>query len=188
MEPKSNVTLLPNVHLRAECNVREDVRFQQQVRGREALLRLLRMVEPGGHVESAARRYLTGWQRAELGWQTRCAECNAYPFGPVRRKGVRHLEFRCPRRVCPASSTTTRSLRLNQTVVEEVTARMDLPAIHAITKLLQDRDIRPAGAYVQDREELCYYPVRLSWTQYYSLSDEDVEAELKRILREERHG
>lgn len=191
MEAKSNVSLLSNVYLRAECDAREDVRFQEQVRGRKALLRLLGIVAPGEDVKRAAQRHLSGRQRAELDWQTRCAECNAYPFGPVLRKGARHLEFRCPRRVCPVSLTTTRYPRLNRTIVEEVAARMGMPAIyapHAITKLLQNRDIPSAEEYVQDRKELCYYAVRLSWTQYYSLSDEDIEAELKRILREERHG
>jgi hypothetical protein len=73
-------------------------------------------------------------------------------------------------------------------MVEQLAARAGLPPIYAIRRFLETHDIRPVDGYAQQRDALWPYPARLSWTQYYSLTDKDIEAELVRTLREERHG
>jgi len=61
--------------------------------------------------------------------------------------------------------------------------KLGLPLLNAIEHVLGTRNIPSADSYVQ-RPDLWPYPVRLTWTQYYTLTDQAIEAELVRFLRE----
>jgi hypothetical protein len=188
MRPRSNVALFSNVHLRDASPLSADASFQRQVRGRVALMRLLAAVAPGSTLEAAARRYLEPWQRAELDWQVRCVECGAFPLGITRCNGTIGFEFRCPLGVCP-QSRAHRLVRLDLNVVGRFARRVIAPThVAAVQSLFNDGRIVPTPGYGQDGgADLRPYPARMSWTDYYVLTDADIEAEMvRRLGRDER--
>jgi len=185
MQPRSNVALFSNVYLRDASPLSADARFQKQVRGRDALRQLLTEVAPGSDLEAAARRYLEPWQRAELDWQVRCVVCGAFPLGITRCNGKSVFEFRCPLGVCP-QARAHRLVRLDFDVVSRFARHVIAPThVAALQNLLNDGRIVPTTEYVQDGQaDLRPYPARMSWTDYYSLTDADIEAEMVRRLGE----
>jgi hypothetical protein len=185
MGPRSNVALFSNVYLRDASCLSADTPFQKQVRGRVALMRLLAAVAPGSTLEAAARRYLEPWQRAELDRQVRCVDCSAFPLGTTRSDGTRVLEFRCPLGVCP-QARAHRLVRLDFDVVKRFARHVIAPThVAALQSLLNDGRIMPTPGYVQGgHADLRPYPARMSWTDYYVLTDADIEAEMIRRLGE----
>lgn len=187
MRPRSNVALFSNVYLREASPLSEDTRFQKQVRGRDALKRLLATVAPGSALEAAARRYLDPRQRAELDC-VRCVACGAFPLGTTRCNGVSVFDFRCPLGVCP-QARAHRFVRLDFDVVSRFARHVIAPThVAALQNLFNDGRIVPTPGYVQDcRADLRPYPARMSWTDYYVLTDSDIEAEMLRRLGEICH-
>ncbi len=184
MALRSNVGLFSNVYLREDSSLATDERFYRQVRGRTAITRTLSAIAPGLSKESAAKTYLTPSQRAELGWQVRCATCGAFPLGLVRRNGRIAFEFRCPLYTCPRERAH-RLLFLDFDIVDRLARRLGAPThVAALQNVLNDSAIPLTPGYVQNEAALAQYPARMSWTDYYSLRDEDIEAELVRIIEE----
>lgn len=183
MQEKSNLSLISNVYKRKDVSLKLDPVFQQKVHGRDALLRLLREIDDGSGVHASAFRFLTPEQRAELDQQTRCAVCHAYPIGPVRSNGHTEIVFRCPRQHCERAQGRGRAVRLSRSVVEAITVKLQLPLREAVTLVLGTQ-IEPAAANYTQRADAALFSVWLSWTQYYHLSDRDIEAELVRVLEE----
>jgi len=183
MRPRSNVALFSNVYLRDASQLSADDRFQKQVRGRVALKHLLAAVAPGSTLEAAARRYLEPWQRAELDWQVRCIGCGAFPLGTTRCNGTSVFDFRCPLGVCP-QARAHRLVRLDFDVVSRFARQVIAPThVAALQSLLNDGRIVPTPGYVRDgHADLRPYPARMSWTDYYVLTDADIEAEMIRRL------
>ena len=87
--------------------------FQEQVRGRTALLKMLRMIH-GGTAEYGAARLLTLRQRVEFYVDLRCGECGAVAEGPVRHNGSLSYEFRCPKNRCAVKAEVVRQVDLDR--------------------------------------------------------------------------
>jgi hypothetical protein len=183
MPRRSNVALFSNVYLRVDRPLSEDSDFQKRVRGRPALTRMLALVAPGHSLDAAARRYLEPWQRADLDWQVRCVWCGAFPLGKVRRLNDVSVEFRCPLGSC-RQARAHRLVRLDFNIVSNFARRLAAPThVAAVQSVFDDCRIVVTPEYVQEpNADLRPYPARMSWTDYYVLSDADIEAEIVRRL------
>ncbi len=84
-----NVSIRSNVFVRVSADLCKDKEFCFQVRGREAILRLLRWIAPDQEVHNLVRKSLSKTQLAELAWQTPCAICGARPEGVVKLTPLR---------------------------------------------------------------------------------------------------
>jgi hypothetical protein len=103
---KSNVKLRSNVFVRLPVRLREDTGYRAQVRGREALRKMLDEIEIFDTADRA-QRWLTPLQLHEWTGSLRCADCETQATGPVRVKTssgqVIRIQFRCPKGKCPYS-------------------------------------------------------------------------------------
>src|SRR5437016_6332702 len=114
----SNVTIRSNVFVRGEREIAKDTAFISQVRGRSALLRLLRRLAPNENPARSARRYLNRRQLAQVAWQSRCSLCDGLPEGPVLCNGIVEIQFRCPRNSCAATNSFPRTVLIDVDLVQ----------------------------------------------------------------------
>jgi hypothetical protein len=115
---RPNVKLRSNVYIRQGPDIRQDKGFQNQVRGRNALSRMIAKISPGTSDFTAAR-YLSFHQRVEYCIGLRCAHCGSIPEGPVRRNGAVCYEFRCPEGQCKIRPIIVRQADLDRRVAQK---------------------------------------------------------------------
>lgn len=182
---KSNVSVKSNVYTRQPVDLFRDQPFIAQVRGREALVKILRTLRPGGDPISAARGLLTPRQIAELAWERRCDICGAIPEGPVSHSGVEQIEFRCPRGLCKTQAYRNRVVLLDLNLVSEATAKTSLTLPEVVRKAL-DR-FRPSPGSLPSRRctTIRRFAVKLTPYEFYFLSDAEIESSLSSFVREE---
>jgi len=182
---KSNVSVKSNVYTRQRVDLSRDKAFLAQVRGREALVKILKRLRPTGDLLTSGRTLLTPRQIAELAWEQRCDICEAIPEGPVSRAGVEQIEFRCPRGRCKAQTYRKKTVLLDLNVVAQATAKTQLTAPEVVRKAL-DR-FRPGADSPPKSGRSITRPFVLKLTPYefYFLRDEEIESSLLSFIREE---
>jgi hypothetical protein len=178
---KPNVTIRSNVFVRSDTALRNDRAFIAQVRGRIALLQLLKKLEPIGDTLSTAREFFSRQQLAQVAWQAPCGICGAYPEGPVTRDGMLEIRFRCPRNKCDDSTFVSRSVLLSLDVVRSCAAAFRKP----INELVQDALSLQRDHFVEKEITTPLrvpVVVRLTLAQRYFLSDREIESALLCLL------
>lgn len=177
---KTNVTIRSNVFIRSGAELRSDYTFISQVRGRNALMHLLRRLGPSGDVLSTARKYLTRTQLAQVAWQSPCSICGAYPEGPVTRAGSLEIQFRCPRKTCSASEFLPHTVVLSLDLIRRCSDVFKQP----IGEIVQDalRMQRAVPQELPSKAIRVAVVVRLTLSQRYFLTDRDIESALRQLL------
>ncbi len=179
---KPNITIRSNIFIRNGAELRRDRAFIAQVRGRHALLHLLKRIEPNGDLATTARKYLTRTQLADVAWQSPCGMCGAFPEGPVTRNGTLEVQFRCPRNTCGASEFLARTVVLSLDLVRRCSDVFKKPIGEIVQDALKVQQAAPAEEL---RNGVMRVPVvvRLTLAQRYFLTDRDIESALWRLLR-----
>jgi hypothetical protein len=136
---KPNVKLRSNVYIRRNPDIRKDVNFQSQIRGRDALSRLIAKISPGTS-EFTAARYLSFHQRVQYCIELRCAHCGSIPEGPVRQNGSVFYDFRCPEGQCKIRPIVVRQVDLDRRVAQKC-VNLFGPDIDATIRRALDRPI-----------------------------------------------
>lgn len=178
---KPNITIRSNVFVRNGAELRSDRAFIAQVRGRSAVLHLLKRIEPNSDLAITARKYLTRTQLAEVAWQAPCSICGAFPEGPVTRYGTLEVQFRCPRNTCGASEFLPRTVVLSLDLVRRCSDVFEKP----IGEIVQDAlKVQQAVPVEEPRNSVMRVPVvvRLTLAQRYFLTDRDIESALWLLL------
>ncbi len=181
-----NITIRSNVFVRREVGLFKDSAFISQVRGRSALMILLRGLAPHEDPARAARRYLDRRQLAQVAWQARCSVCDGFPEGPVSHDGKVEIQFRCPMNTCNANILLPRTVLIDIEVVRRSTAVLNKPFEEIVqdalrhengtgSRLVIDEDVERKGMRVR-------VPVRLSLSQWHFCSDEEIESAIKTYL------
>jgi len=178
---KPNVTIRSNVIVRNHAELRNDHAFVAQVRGRSALLHLLKRLEPNGDLLTTARKYLTRTQIAQVAWQSPCSICGAFPEGPVSRGGSLEIEFRCPRKTCSVSEFLPRTVVLSLDLVRRCADVFKKPISEIVQDALRVQWSVPEGPPSKARRVPVV--VRLTLAQHYFLTGRDVESALWYLLR-----
>lgn len=179
---KSNVIIRPNVFRRSLVFVSQDKDFIAQVRGRPALLTLLKHVAPHQDPKIAARHILTERQLSEVSWQAPCAVCGSLPEGPVTVNGHMQIQFRCPRGTCEVGNLVPRTILVDRELLVSCTKQFGKAPEELVAIALNAN-----GNYLGPTDDTrstnrVRVPVRLTRTQYYFLADEDIEHALRRLL------
>lgn len=182
---RSNLTIRPNVYIRSAPQLADDLAFMQQIRGRSAITKALsRLGIPVSDLRRV-RGALTRDQLSQVVWQNRCI-CGAMPEGPIRTPAGLEVVFRCPKQHCDSGNMVARVANLDLHLVSECTQRLGEPLVAFLAQLLEDRSgSSPRGApdsSVVRRP----FPIRLSRTQNYFFSDEDIESALRDFLGRQR--
>lgn len=182
MTAKPNITIRSNVFVRDSAELRSDRIFIAQVRGRSALLHLLKRIEPNSDLAVTAQKYLTRTQLAEVAWQAPCSICGAFPEGPVTHHGTLEVQFRCPRSTCSASELLPRTVVLSLDLVRRCSDVFKKPIGEIVQDALKVRQAAPAE---EPRNSVMRVPVvvRLTLGQRYFLTDRDIESALWFLLR-----
>lgn len=179
---KSNVSIRPNVFRRSVVFVSQDREFIAQVRGRPALLTLLKHVAPHQDPKTAARHILTQKQLSEVAWQARCAVCSSLPEGSVTVNGLMQIQFRCPRGTCEVGNLVPRTILVDRELLFSCTKKYG-KAPEELVAIALSANGSYAGPTDNTRStNRVRVPVRLTRTQYYFLADEDIEHALRRLL------
>jgi hypothetical protein len=180
-----NVTIKPNVFIKSSTELVQDSNFLRQVRGRKALLAILRRICPSSSLLSTARTYLSQRQLAELAWDVACAECGAFPEGAVKKDGKEEVQFRCPKKRCPSRQLVGRTVLLDPELVDRLIRAFgesltELAAV-ALAEFQKSRSDEPAMQGLRRP-----YTIALTSSQNYFFSDVDIESALRQ-LAEEKH-
>jgi hypothetical protein len=179
---KSNVTIRPNVYVRTENDIEKDKRFVSQVRGRTALMRLLKHIAPSGDLNSSAKLRLSQRQVAELAWELPCSDCGSFPEGPVDRHGEESIEFRCPKHICVLQRTVGRIVMLPVGLANRLVMKDRRP----ISDIISDALLAYAGnsSRLSDLKETGKLPfaIRLTRTQNYLFSDQEIQTAISEWL------
>jgi hypothetical protein len=135
-----NVRLRSNVYIRRDPDLRNDPAFRNQVRGREAIISMLRKI--GGHENDfGSLRLLTSAQRIELFTELHCAECGAVCEGLVRNeKGAIVYTFRCPLDKCSANPFAVRQVDFNRDLAQKCVSVFG-PDFDATVRMALDKPI-----------------------------------------------
>lgn len=178
---RPNVSIRSNVFVRSGTELRNDNAFIAQVRGRNALLQLLRRLEPNGDLLTTARKYLSRLQLAQVAWQSPCSICGAFPEGPITRDGTLEIQFRCPRKICSVSEFLPQTVVLSLDLVRRCSDLFNKPIGEVIQDALKAQQLVP-------EEQSSSGPrvpvvVRLTLAQRYFLTDRDIESALIHIMR-----
>ncbi len=183
---KSNVSVKSNVYVRQGVELFRDRPFLEQVRGRDALVKILRRLRPEGDPVALTRGLFTPRQAAELAWEQRCDICGAIPEGPVSRGGVEQIEFRCPRGQCRAQTYRNKVVLLDLRLIVEATAKTKMTPAEVVRKAL-DR-FRPCPGSMTSRSGRSVtrrFVLRLTPYEFYFLTDEEIESSLLSFITEE---
>lgn len=188
-----------NIKLRSNVFCHDSQGFKHQVRGRAALLKLLRIKLPHlSEMEAARQLNLRPQQRAQLAWDIPCGECGAVPEGPVRAGADLTLTFRCPRTRCALNSgsdafQTGKFVSLSLELVNKGLRRF---GGDASTLLQQALNVAQLDGVDQDWEapDARQFTVRLSRTHDYTFHDESfhefsarAHASLTQLLKSENN-
>lgn len=190
---KSNIKLRSNVHLY------NSQAFKREVRGRAALLKLLRSELPQlSEMEAARQLDLKPRQRAQLAWDIPCSECGAVPEGPVRAGGEVLLTFRCPRTRCALNSgrgaaQTGKFVNLSLELVNMGLRRFGGDASTLLQRALNVAQLRGVDQNWEARDAR-QFTVRLTRTHDYTFHHESfrefsarANAALKQFLKSENN-
>jgi hypothetical protein len=154
-----------------------------QVRGRSALLQLLKWLEPNLEPITTARKFLSRTQLAQVAWQSSCSVCGGYPEGPVTRKGVLEVQFRCPRQTCTVSEFTARTVVLSLELVRRCSEVFKKPIDEILQTALKAHLAQPTAPEIPPGNGLRVpVVVRLTLAQRYFLTDRDIEAAITHLL------
>ena len=178
---RQNVTIRSNVFVRNGAELRNDHPFIAQVRGRSALLTLLRRLEPNGEPLTTARKYLTRSQLAQVAWQSPCSICGAFPEGPVTRDGKLEIQVRCPRRTCAAAEFLPKTVVLSLDLVRQCSDVFKIPLGEIIQYALSLRGTHPEET--SSKGPRVPVVVRLTLAQRYFFTDREIESALSHALR-----
>jgi hypothetical protein len=182
---KPNIIVRPNVYVRSSPDLTKDRTFLLQVRGRKALVKLLRRVSPSSDLQAAARAYLSQRQVAELAWDVPCADCGEFPEGAVRSNGHEEIQFRCPKQRCPSQHIVGRRVLLDPELVE--------PLIRTLGESLTELAGLALAGYQKSTtlEPTSHKPRRpytigVTMSQNYFFSDVDIEDALRQLAGEKQ--
>ena len=153
-----NITIRSNVFVRREVGLFKDSAFISQVRGRSALMILLRGLAPHEDPARAARRYLDRRQLAQVAWQARCSVCDGFPETVL-------IDIEVVRR-----STAVLNKPFEEIVQDALRHENGTGS-----RLVIDEDVERKGMRVR-------VPVRLSLSQWHFCSDEEIESAIKTYL------
>jgi hypothetical protein len=175
---RSNVTIRSNVYIRASVPLDQDKAFLAQVRGRTALITLLRRIAPDKGLQAAARESLTARQIADVAWQVPCV-CGAYPEGPIVANGNVEIQFRCPNSTCKPTNSRPRITLLDAELVDRCAKTFGMMVPDLVTLALAT----PQTTYAPDptRRRLPY-TIRLTLFQDQMLTDQDIECALHSLI------
>jgi hypothetical protein len=184
---KPNVSVKSNVYVRQGVELIRDRPFLEQIRGRDALVKILRRFSPAGDPVGSTRGSFTPRQVAELAWEQRCDICGAIPEGPVSRGGVEQIEFRCPRGQCKTQTYRIKTVLLDFKLVDEATAKMKLTPAEVVRKALETFPPKP-GTQASEctRGVTRRFPVKLTPYEFYFLTDEEIESSLLSFITGEQ--
>jgi hypothetical protein len=180
---KSNVSMNSNVYLRQGVELIRDRPFLDQIRGRDALVKILRKFSPSGGPAASTRGLFTPRQAAELAWEQRCDICGAIPEGPVSRDGVEQIEFRCPRGQCRTQTYRNKVVLLDLKLVAEATAKTNMTPAEIVRRALET--FRPCPGTLASRigrGVTRRFPVKLTPYEFYFLTDEEIESSLFSLI------
>ena len=177
---KSNLRLISNVYPR---QAGYESQLHQQLRGGKALRAFLASEAAGMDVPTAAGRFLTPTQQAQLACETNCVECGAIPEGPVRGE----IQVRCPSATCSTSKTSARFVNINLDLLEMAIRKFGGDYSAAIKKALALNN--PDESFGHPPSDWRQIPVRVTRTQHYLYGLESVlqfscrvDALLRRLL------
>lgn len=176
---KSNVSVKSNVYIRQAVDLSRDQSFLRQIRGRDALVKIVKRLP-------SARGLLTARQTAELAWERRCDICGAIPEGPVSRDGVEQILFRCPRGQCKTQAYRSRVVFLDLNLVAEATTKTRMTPPEIVRKAL-DR-LRPCPGSLarrNGRSATRRFVLKLTPYEFYFFSDEEIESAIFSFITEE---
>jgi hypothetical protein len=179
-----NISVRSNVFVRRHQNIADDVEFLSQVRGRTALLLLLRRLAPTQQPKDAARTFLNRRQLGEVAWQARCALCGAFPEGSVTCRGSTEVQFRCPAATCTPLNRVARIVLINVGLLMQCAEKFRRPLPAIVQEALQHQNAPSARAEPSEGNRRPV-TVLLTLSQYHFLSDADIEAALKAYVE---HG
>jgi hypothetical protein len=137
------------------------VNLHKQIRGGKALRAFLASTAGGIDVPTAAGRFLTTIQQAQLACEPNCAECGAIPEGPVRGE----IQVRCPSETCPTSKTAARCVNINRDLLDMATRQFAGDYSAAVVKALALGS--PGETFDRPQSGWRRIPVRLTRTQHY---------------------
>jgi hypothetical protein len=187
MKPRSsNVTVRSNIFVRANSDPKNDKKFLSQIRGRVAILKVLRRIAPDEDIRRAATKYLSKVQLAEVAWQSPCAICGAFPEGPVQSSTRVEVQFRCPRGTCREGRFIPRPILLEIDLIRNLTDAFGKTIPEILTLALQSVEHtgsdNPSVEQTKPRVNCRRVVVLLTRSQYYFLTDGDVESTLRAFL------
>lgn len=183
---KSNVSVRSNVYVRRNVDLFRDRSFLEQIRGRDALLMILRRFRPASDPGASTRDIFTPRQAAELAWAQPCEMCGAIPDGPVTRDGVEQIEFRCPRGRCRTQTYRNKVVLLDLDLVNRATAKVNMAPPEIVRKALDRFRPRPGTlAHARKRGITRRFVLKLTPYEFYFLTDEEIELSLFSFYGEE---
>ena len=170
----SNLTVRSNVFIRQDAALRSDLRFVHQVRGRPALLKLLRLLSVESRTH-AARFLLTPRQLAELAWEISCSLCKAFPEGAIRNGVEESVVFRCPRGRCDAPALRAKTVQIPLSLVKLLGDKYQQPIWTIAQAALQ---LGRVATIKCSQEPKVPIVLKLSPTQYHFYDDEQIVSAL----------
>jgi hypothetical protein len=171
---RSNITVRSNVFLRQETALKSDLSFIRQVRGRSALIKLLKLISVEARAHTA-RYLLTPRQVAELTWEIPCALCKAFPEGAIRSGSAETVVFRCPRGRCGAPVLRAKTVQIPLSLVKLLGDKFRQP-IWTIAQAALDLD--RVSTTMGKHEPKVPIVLKLSPTQYHLYDDEQIVSAL----------
>ena len=154
----SNLRLISNVY---PSQAGYESKIHQQIRGGKALRAYLTSTAAGMDVPTAAGRFLTPTQQAQLACETNCMECGVIPEGPVRGE----IQVRCPSSTCSTSKTFARFVNINLDLLQIATRQFAGDYSAAIKKALALGN--RGESFGHSPPDWRQIPVRLTRTQHY---------------------
>jgi len=183
---KSNITVRSNVFVRKHAELKDDIGFIRQVRGRSALLKLLGRIPSQAGTLLFRDKRLSQRQIAELAWEVPCAECGAIPEGPVTRMGHEEIEFRCPRGRCGQANLRGRTVLLDQDLVHRVLSGSTTSLTDVVQLALKEYIPETRTSFVQTSLKR-RFSIRVTLSQHYFFSDRDIEMALEQLSQKAGH-
>jgi hypothetical protein len=177
---KSNIAIRSNIFVRSGgTELRGDIEFLRQVRGRGAVRALLNRLSIDTSPASL-RAVLSPRQIGELIWETPCATCRAIPEGPIRLEGREIIAFRCPSATCETKTFRARTVLLPLALLQALSQKYREPISELVNDALSKKQHRRKK--VRDSEPKVRIPVKLTPAQYYLFDDSDLEHALYCLL------